>query len=166
MNHINLITDYYIAHHDELLAYASSRLGDSMEAEDVVQNVFLRLLTTDKMISATTLPALVYTMMRHQVMDYFRRHTTFEQYEHYIKRACIEETSTESVFSVREIIEQMERGLAHLPEPFRPIYRMHVYGGMKVSEISKQLGEGYKIVENRLYIARKAIRKRLLAVGF
>lgn len=166
MNHINLITDYYIAHRDELLAYASSRLGDSMEAEDVVQNVFLRLLTTDKMISATTLPALVYTMMRHQVMDYFRRHTTFEQYEHYIKRACIEETSTESVFSVREIIEQMERGLAHLPEQFRPIYRMHVYGGMKVSEISKELGEGYKIVENRLYIARKAIRKRLLAVGF
>ena len=47
MNHINLITDYYIAHRDELLAYASSRLGDSMEAEDVVQNVFLRLLTTD-----------------------------------------------------------------------------------------------------------------------
>ena len=86
--------------------------------------------------------------------------------EHYIKRACIEETSTESVFSVREIIEQMERGLAHLPEPFRPIYRMHVYGGMKVSEISKELGEGYKIVENRLYIARQAIRKRLLAVGF
>ena len=41
-----------------------------------------------------------------------------------------------------------------------------IAGGMKVSEISKELGEGYKIVENRLYIARKAIRKRLLAVGF
>ena len=155
-----------LPHKDKLYRLALRITLQRPEAEDVVQNVFLRLLTTDKMISATSLPALVYTMMRHQVMDYFRRHTTFEQYEHYIKRACIEETSTESVFSVREIIEQMERGLAHLPEPFRPIYRMHVYGGMKVSEISRELGEGYKIVENRLYIARKAIRKRLLAVGF
>ena len=85
MNHINLITDYYIAHRDELLAYASSRLGDSMEAEDVVQNVFLRLLTTDKMISATTLPAFVYTMLSHQLLDYFRRYTTFEHTDTFYK---------------------------------------------------------------------------------
>ncbi len=166
MNNTNLITNYYIAHRDELLAYASSRLGDSMEAEDVIQNVFLRLLTTNKMITPVTLPALVYTITRHQITDYFRRHSSFEQYEHYITGVCSKETSAESVYSVREIIEQMERGLARLPENFRPIYRMHVLDGMKVSEISKQLDEGYKIVENRLYIARKTIRKRLSAVGF
>ena len=33
-----LITNYYIAHRDELLAYAVSRLGDSCLAEDIVQN--------------------------------------------------------------------------------------------------------------------------------
>ena len=42
-----LITNYYIAHRDELLAYACSRLGDSCQAEDIVQNVFLRLLTSN-----------------------------------------------------------------------------------------------------------------------
>ena len=52
-----LITNYYIAHRDELLAFASSRLGDSRLAEDIVQDVFLRLLSTDKMITEVTLPA-------------------------------------------------------------------------------------------------------------
>ena len=43
-----LITNYYITHRDELLAFASSRLGDSRQAEDIVQDVFLRLLSSDR----------------------------------------------------------------------------------------------------------------------
>ena len=156
-----LITNYYIAHRDELLAYAGSRLGDCYLAEDIVQNVFLRLLTSDKMISEITLPALVFAMTRNQVYDYFRHHSAVEQYEHYIKGVCSELTSDESILSAREVMEQLERGLARLPENFREIYRMHIYDGMKVGEISRELGEGYKSVEHRLGSARKAMRHYL-----
>lgn len=156
-----LITNYYIAHRDELLAFAGSRLGDNSLAEDIVQNVFLRLLASDKMISEITLPALVFAMTRNQVYDYYRHHTAVEQYEHYIKGICSEQTSDESVLSVREVIEQLEQGLARLPENCREIYRMHIYDGMKVSEISRELGEGYKSVEHRLGSARKAMRQYL-----
>ena len=154
-----LITEYYISHRDELLAFVSSRLGESDFAEDIVQNVFLKLLTTDKMISEVTLPSLVYTIARNLITDYYRRHTNYEEYEHYIKSQGIR--SQESVFSVREITERLERGLARLPENCREIYRMHIYGGMKVSEISQELGEGYKSVEHRLGFARKAMRQYL-----
>lgn len=154
-----LITEYYISHRDELLAFVSSRLGGSDFAEDIVQNVFLKLLTTDKMISEVTLPSLVYTIARNLITDYYRRHTNYEEYEHYIKSQGIR--SQESVFSVREITERLERGLARLPENCREIYRMHIYGGMKVSEISQELGEGYKSVEHRLGFARKAMRQYL-----
>jgi len=158
MNHA-LITEYYISHRDELLAFVSSRLGGSDFAEDIVQNVFLKLLTTEKMISEVTLPSLVYTVARNLITDYYRRHTNYEEYEHYIKSQGIR--SQESVFSVREITERLERGLARLPENCREIYRMHIYGGMKVSEISQELGEGYKSVEHRLGFARKAMRQYL-----
>ena len=156
-----LITNYYIAHRDELLAFAGSRLGDNYLAEDIVQNVFLRLLTSDKLISEVTFPALVFAMTRNQIYDYFRHHTAVEQYEHYIKGVCSEQTTEESILSAREVIEQMERGLARLPENCREIYRLHIYNGMKVSEISQQLGEGYKSVEHRLGTARKAMRHYL-----
>ena len=159
MKNHQLITDYYIVHRDELLAFVSSRLGGSDLAEDIVQNVFLRLLTTDKMISEVTLPCLVYTVARNLISDYYRRHATFEEYEHYIKGVCSTEISTDSIFSVREVMEGLERGLARLPENCREVYRLHVYGGMKVSEISLRLGEGYKSVEHRLGTARKAMRQ-------
>ena len=156
-----LITNYYIAHRDELLAYAVSRLGDCCLAEDIVQNVFLRLLTSDKVLSAVTLPALVFAMTRNQVYDYFRHHTAVEQYEHYIKGVCSELTTDESILSAREVMEQLERGLARVPENCREIYRLHIYDGMKVGEISRELGEGYKSVEHRLGAARKAMRQYL-----
>ena len=156
-----LITNYYITHRDELLAFASSRLGDSRQAEDIVQDVFLRLLSTDKMITEVTLPALVYTITRNLINDYYRRHTTYEQYEHYIKGVCSEVTTSESVFSAFDIMERLERGLVRLPENCREIYRLHIYGGMKVGEISRELGEGYKSVEHRLGTARKVMREYL-----
>ena len=156
-----LITNYYITHRDELLAFVSSRLGDSRQAEDIVQDVFLRLLSTDKMITEVTLPALVYTITRNLINDYYRRHTTYEQYEHYIKGVCSEVTTMESVFSAFEIMERLERGLVRLPENCREIYRLHIYGGMKVGEISRELGEGYKSVEHRLGTARKVMREYL-----
>jgi RNA polymerase sigma-70 factor (ECF subfamily) len=40
---------------------------------------------------------------------------------------------------------------------------LHIYNGMKVSEISQQLSLPYKQVENRLGIARKTVRQQLKA---
>ena len=157
----NLIETYYRDHRDELLAFVSSRLGGAVEAEDIVQNVFLRLLTTDKMITEITLPALTYTIARNLISDYYRRRNTYEEFEHYIKRSSDDYSSMESVISAKELTELLERRLARIPENFREIYRMHIYGGMKVGEISQTLGEGYKSVEHRLGVARKALRSFL-----
>jgi RNA polymerase sigma-70 factor (ECF subfamily) len=160
----DFIASYYTSHRDELLAFVSSRLGGSSEAEDLVQNVFLRLLTSDKMITEVTLPALVYTIAQRMIIDYYRRRTTFEQYEHYLKNTDETDDSVESILSIREITEQLERGLARVPENCREVYRLHIYDGMKVAEISKSLGEDYKSVEYRLGTARKAVRQMITAL--
>ena len=165
MNKFLTLTNYYVTHRDELLAYVSSRLGNSVEAEDLVQNVFLRLLTSDRMITDITLPALVYTIARNLIADFYRRRTHFEDYEHYLKNTDSIDESAESILSIRDITKQLERGLARVPENCREIYRLHVYGGMKVAEISQRLGEGYKSVEHRLGTARKAVRQQLRGIA-
>ncbi len=158
MNNHQLIINYCINSRDELLAFVSSRLGNSMEAEDIVQDVFEHLLTTDKMITEVTLPALAKTMAHNKITDYYRHRQSIYAFEHYLKRSSDAESSMESVYSATELTELLERGIARIPENCREIYRMHIYGGMKVGEISKTLGEGYKSVEHRLGAARKALR--------
>lgn len=164
MNKYQLISEYYTRHRDELLGYASSRLDDQDEAKDLVQNTFLRLLTTDKMITELTLPALAFTICRNLVADHFRRRAFRHEYEHYIQGTGVNTTSMESVFYAADIVERMERGLARMPKDCRTIYRMHILGGMRVSEISAETGEKYKTVENRLGQARRQMRQYLRAV--
>ena len=163
MNKNKLISDYYTLHRAELLAYASSRLGDKDEAEDLVQNTFMRLLTTDKMLTEQTLPALVFTICRNLVNDYFRRRAFRYEYEHYIQGSSNGIFSMESVFFAADLVERMEHGLARIPENCRHVYRLHILEGMRVSEISEQTGEKYKTVENRLGVARRQMRTYLRA---
>ena len=164
MINYQLISNYYITHRDELLTYVSARLGGRAEAEDVVQNVFLRLLTSTKLITEQTLPALVYTMAQHLIYDFYRHRNCYNAYEHYIRQSGSDEVSADSVYSIQEMTEQLERGRARLPESCREVYRLHIYDGMKVSEISDFLGENYKNVEYRLGIARRSIRQYFKAI--
>ena len=161
MNSLTLTTNYYHEHRDEIVNFVAMRIQDKAEAQDIVQDLFLRLLDGHRVTTEQTLPCLVYTMARHMVADYYRRRRAVEHYEHYIRRNNGADESMESVFSAREIMERLERGLTRVPENCREVYRLHIYDGMKVGEISRQTGEGYKSVEYRLGTARKVVRAYL-----
>ncbi len=166
-----VVADYYQRHRDEILNYVASRTGNVDDAEDIVQDTFVRLLAMPAMISPVTLPSLVYTTARHLTLDRWRHRQRVEAYEHHIgaasKGAAGEET-VESVYSVSEITQLLEHGVARLAPRQQDIYRMNFYEGKGVKDISVQLGMSAKTVENRLGMARKEVRdfikKRYLAV--
>lgn len=163
-----LITDYYRLHVGEVKAFVLKRMDYSAESEDIVHDIFLKLLESDKIVSAVTLPCLVYTMARNMIYDYLRHRAVVEEYEHYIHKVSgkLGEAGCSSVYSAVDICEILERGMARLSAGQRSIYRMNVVEGMQVSEISECLHENYKSVENRLGIARKMMRtymRRMLA---
>ena len=165
MNNLQIIEYYYQNHQAELLAFVSSRLGGLEEAEDIVQDVFLRLLQNSNPIMETTLQALAYTIARNLITDYYRRKQWAMKHGMQPidcrQQAVTADDEAARPLSIKEITEFLERGLLRVPEKCRELYRMHIYDGMQVSDISKQTGENYKSVEYRLGIARKEIRKYL-----
>ena len=161
MNNHTLISNYYTLHRDEIVGFIATRTMAPEAAQDMVQDLFLKLLDGRRLITPQTLHSLVYTMARHAIVDYYRRRRVYEEYEHYIHRSNEADDSLESVFSACQIMERMEYSLARLSEECRTIYRLHIYEGMKVSEISQQLALPYKQVENRLGQARKTVRQQL-----
>ena len=161
MNNNQLISNYYSEHRDELVSFIAVRIMDATEAEDHVQDIFLRLLRGHHLITPQTLPALIYTMARNAVSDYYRRRNVHEAYEHHLRHNDYTDNTLESVYSARQIMEHMERSLARLPKACCDIYRLHIYDGLKVSDIAQQLDLPYKQVENRLGQARKKVRQQL-----
>lgn len=157
----SIIAEYYTLHLQELRAFVGSRLQFAEETEDVVQDVFVRLLQMDQMITPITLPSLVYTTARNLIADYWRHHQCINEYEHFIRKSDWQNNyiqDGESIYSAQEITELLERGIARLSEKQRKVYRLSVYDGLKISEISTELDLAYKNVENRLGAARKQVR--------
>ena len=159
-----IITNYYAQHRGEIVDFIAVRLTDADEAEDMVQDLFLRLLRGHQLITPVTLPCLVYTMARHSIADYYRRRRVREEFEHYLIKNTYSIGEIESIISARMLMERMERTLARLPEACGRIYRLHIYDGLKVSDIAQQLALPYKQVENRLGQARKAVRQQFTSL--
>ena len=163
-----IISNYYAQHRGEIVDFIAVRLTDADEAEDMVQDLFLRLLRGHQLITPVTLPCLVYTMARHSIADYYRRRRVREEFEHYIQKSDIgslmSDDTTESIINARQLMERMEHTLARLPEACGRIYRLHIYDGLKVSDIAQQLALPYKQVENRLGQARKAVRQQFTSL--
>ena len=59
-----LLANYYSLHRDELVSFIAVRIVDTNEAEDIVQDIFLRLLRGQHLITPQTLPSLLHTMAR------------------------------------------------------------------------------------------------------
>lgn len=157
----SIIAEYYSLHYDELKAFVASRIQYAEDCEDIVQNVFLRLLRMDKMITTITLPCLVYTVARNLIFDYWRHKRKVEEYEHTISKDGWQKEyiqDTESVYSAQEIYRLLENGIAQLTANQQKVYRMNIFEGKQVSDIAMELHINYKSAENRLGAARKQIR--------
>lgn len=159
--HKDIIAGYYSKVRDELVGFVEWRTGSHELAEDLIHDAFLRLLTSDKMLTEQTLPALVYAIVRNLLTDHFRRLACSNSYaEHLLHTGAnvVNAADTASLCSLHEIEAGLERGLAHLPERCREPYRLHILGGLKISDIQRETGEGYKRLEHNLGMARKEMR--------
>ena len=84
-----IISNYYAQHRGEIVDFIAVRIADACEAEDMVQDLFLRLLRGHQLITPLTLPCLVHTMARHSIADYYRRRRVRDEYEHYIHKSDV-----------------------------------------------------------------------------
>ena len=156
-----LISQYYDLHREELVGYVLSRTGDAYGSEDIVQDVFLRLLQTGECITPVTLPCLVYTMIRNKTVDYWRHRAIRERGERLMVSGYMAENEVvgpDVIYSVADIERTLEQGMARLTNPQRLLYRMNVVDGIKIKKISEMTDQRYKHVENLICAARKNIR--------
>ncbi len=150
-----IIAPCYQTVRDRLVGYVEKRLADRAEAEDIVQDAFERLLTSDQLLTAETLPALTFTVVRHLLTDYFRRRACRAAYVFTAEQG----DDASRLCSLHEVEEWLHRGMARLSPDSREAYRLHIEGGMKISEIQRLTHQNYKQLEYSLGVARRAMRQ-------
>ena len=71
----NIITRSYEEYYQVILTYITYRITHRYEAEDLTQDVFVRLLDYKQMLRPDTVKYFLFTIARNIVIDYIRRYS-------------------------------------------------------------------------------------------
>ena len=131
------------------LAYV--RTGSRADAEDVTQEVFLRLVRTGQEFqSETHCRAWLLRVAANCANDLFR--TPWRRYT---------QPLTGEVPAREPEGEPVLEAVMNLPVKYRLPIHLYYYEGMDVSEIVRALGIGRSAVKTRLFRAREMLRSQL-----
>ncbi|WP_256005676.1 RNA polymerase sigma-70 factor [Pedobacter deserti] len=160
------MTELYERYWDKLLAVALNRLEHLEEAEECVQDVFLKLWKLrDKLELKYTLATYLAAAVRYRVYDllagqyYKQKHATGELTE--AESGLSDELSADAQLLEKELLEQIEASVRQLPEKCRIVYRMSREQGLTNKQIAEELNISEKAVEAHMSRAFKGIRNNL-----
>ena len=143
----NAVVEWFNLHRTDLLRYAGRMLPASESAEDVVQEIFYRVLKQKNPLALENPKAFLMTMARNAVIDRLRKiRPTSEVGEQ------IEGNPGQQTLKHSEMLVAIEQGLRDLPERCRKVFILKRFHGKETAEIARIMGVSPRMVQK--YIAR------------
>ena len=142
--------------YDKLLRYCYMRTKDSVLAEDIVQETFLKFWQSRSYKDTGKQMAYLYTIARNLCTDEFRRKTILD-IEVYPDLLACKDSEPENVIDGIVIEEALER----LPEDLREIVVLRYVCGISAADIGKVMGISRFSVNRKLKEGLGILRKLL-----
>ena len=159
-NSYNLVAAAFNDYKSQLLGYINHRINNPDDAEDLVQDTFVRLLECGKMLRDDTVKSFIFTIAHNLITDYLRRFYKKQEICSYMMESADVISSSADSKAVVSDLEKLERvKMTMLPPQRKQIYYMSRFMDMSSEDISKRLSISKRTVENHLLIGRKEIRE-------
>ncbi|MDR0940326.1 MAG: RNA polymerase sigma-70 factor [Mediterranea sp.] len=156
-----LLFDHY---YPQVRTFASRIVQDSFVANDIAQNVFIKVWTKRVLIdSAQKFSNYLYAMTKNEITDYFRSIVVSEPLDGLLAAKDGEHTegTIESAYDLRYIRETVMKAIETMPPQRRAVFVMSRLQGLSNNEIATKLGLSKRTVERHLNIALRLLRERL-----
>ncbi|HAI76451.1 MAG TPA: RNA polymerase subunit sigma [Microscillaceae bacterium] len=148
-----------------LKPFALKLTKDNEEANDLLQETLLKAFTNrDKFTEGTNLKAWLYTIMKNTFITNYqrlvRRNTFIDTTDnlHYINS---NDNTTENLAFQGFTMDDINEAIDLLDEVYRVPFMMH-FRGFKYHEIAERLKIPIGTVKNRIHIARKELKDKLM----
>ncbi len=154
-----IIRSLYDLYSNDVYRYAWTTLGDSSEAHDVVQEVFLRAYRSwnDYRQNANAKTWLM-TIAKNYIFDVFRKRRTDRKYMSQHEMPEISDTSTPF-----DVIMEVEEALSQLKDEYRHVIVLRHIEKLSIQETASVLGWSEKKVRNTTHRAITKLREILSA---
>lgn len=154
----------YKTYYSRLCVFAHSFLQDEDEAEEIVQNVILKLWEQrGKINEIDNMPAYLYRSVRNHCLNAIKHNKISNIYKtevwNELKDIEIQATGSISEEEEEKQIKQLKNAIETLPERCQEVLKMSKFEGLKNKEIAEELNISLKAVEANISRAFSLIRK-------
>jgi RNA polymerase sigma-70 factor, ECF subfamily len=146
--------------HTRLFRFISSRMPDDGDAEDILQEVFIRIHSNIGGVrDSQKLESWIYQIARNAMNDYYRRRKPAGEIPETIPtddEPVEPDAAITLAASMREMVDA-------LPEPYRQALVLTEYEGLSQVELATRLGISLSGAKSRVQRARQKIKDDLLS---
>lgn len=153
-------SELYIRYKDKLSYFCLSLLKSKEEANDIVQEIFIRIWESRSFINPElSFSSFLYTMARNRIMNYYRDMDIDTKVKEILatREITVEET-TESHIIYSEYQEILQAAIEQLPPQRKKIFNMSRIENMSHKEIATELGISVNTVQEHISEALKFIK--------
>ncbi len=150
----NRLTSLWQAYHDKLLRFVQSRVESRDVAEDILQDVFIKIHKgLANLQNGERMESWIYQIVRNVIVDHYRSRKTFEELPQFLA-APEPEQEAEARYEISTCLKPM---LESLPPPYRDALRLSEIDGLKVKQVAEILGLSLSGAKSRVQRGRAMI---------
>ena len=157
-----------------LRAFVRRRVADLDEAEDIVQDAFLELVSAHRLMEPVDhIAAWLLRVARNRIIDRFRsgarRGPALDaalQAEELARWPAPAADGPEAHYARELLGEELAAALAQLPAPQREVFIAHELEGRSFKELAASSGVGVNTLLGRKHAAVRQLRQRLTGLRF
>jgi RNA polymerase sigma-70 factor (ECF subfamily) len=156
--------ELFKAHFKALHSYASVMLYHDSHAEEIVQNVFVRIWEKRAVLDVQiSVKAYLYKCVHNDCLNYLKHKKIKAKYQDHAAFTMSDQTeNTSDKLILGELQDRLQTALNELPEQCRTIFQMSRFEELKYREIAEELGLSIKTVENQMGKALRILRVKLV----
>jgi RNA polymerase sigma-70 factor, ECF subfamily len=142
---------------DRLRKFIRSRVSDPDTAEDILQDVFVKIQTRlDQLNDPATLQSWIYLIARNAIIDHYRtRKPTVE-----VPESLAVEPDTGNG-EAEELKAAFRRMIFSLPEPYRDALVLTEFDGLTQQQLADRLGISLSGAKSRVQRGREQLKRML-----
>jgi RNA polymerase sigma-70 factor (ECF subfamily) len=153
------VAGIYNQFHHSLLSFIRSKIRSKEDAEDILQNVFIRISShVDKLSEKEKLKNWIFTITRNAVIDYYRTNASR-------KRIAVDDKMEETIWeeeytdSTKGLDQCMNSMIGLLPDEYRSIIIDSELNGIKQKDLAEKYGMAYPSMRSRVQRGRERLKQ-------
>jgi len=154
----NNIESIWEEYYDHLLMFILKKVPDKSTAEDILQDVFIKILSNiDSLIDSTKLKNWIFQITRNAIIDHYRKSKPSENISLFLDNEDIDANDDVT----KEVGSWIFPFIITLPEKYKEALILSEINGMSQKEMADHLGISHAGAKSRVQRGRTMLKEKL-----